>query len=294
MNGILVVNKAKGMTSHDIVNQIRKIFHTKKVGHLGTLDPNATGVLVIAINEATKLVQYLENDSKIYLAEIIVGFNTDTYDNTGNIIKKSKINNLDEKIIDNCLLSFLGESMQVPPIYSAIKKDGKKLYEYARNNQEVEIPPRPIIIYEIKRISEINFQDDYASFMIKVHVSKGTYIRSLAKDIGDKLGIPCCMGNLTRIKSGRWLIEEAKTIDEIKNGNYFLYPMLEAVDEFPFVEEEDIIKKAKNGMKISGAKINDILGNNPTTIIIKENDNLIAIYHYDVEIKGYRAGRVWN
>lgn len=294
MNGILVVNKSSGMTSHDVVNQIRKIFHTKKVGHLGTLDPNATGVLVVAVNEATKLVKYLENDNKVYLAEIIVGFNTDTYDITGNIIEKTDVNHLNEDMIDSCLSSFLGDSMQVPPMYSAIKKDGKKLYEYARNNQEIEVAARPITIYDIKRMSNITYYGGYASFMIQVHVSKGTYIRSLANDIGEKLAIPSCMGNLKRLKSGKWKLEQAKTIEQIKNNDFILYPMLEALYDYPMIEEEDCIKKAKNGMKISGTKIKELLGNNPTTIVIKKQDNLIGIYHYDVEIKGYRAGRVWN
>ena len=118
-------------------------------------------------------------------------------------------------MIDSCLSSFLGDSMQVPPMYSAIKKDGKKLYEYARNNQEIEVAARPITIYDIKRMSNITYYGGYASFMIQAHVSKGTYIRSLANDIGEKLAIPSCMGNVKRLKSGKWKLEQAKTIEQI-------------------------------------------------------------------------------
>lgn len=294
MNGIIVVNKNRGITSHDVVNQIRKIFYTKKVGHLGTLDPNATGVLVVAINDATKLVQYLENDDKVYEAEIILGISTDTYDLEGKVLAETKLDNIDEVKIDQCLNSFLGNSMQQPPIYSAIKKDGKKLYEYARNNQSVKIDARPITIYDIHRISDIIYHQHYVSFSIFVHVSKGTYIRSLANDIGKRLSVPSCMGNLKRIASGIWNIEQAKSIEEIQKNDFIIYSMLEALKKYPMLEEEDCIIKAKNGQKISGMKVKNILGDNPEIIVIKEKDILIGIYHYDKEIKGYRAGRVWN
>jgi tRNA pseudouridine55 synthase len=179
MNKIIVVNKAAGMTSHDVVNKIRRIFNTKRVGHTGTLDPDATGVLVVCINEATKLVQFLEADSKWYIAEILVGRSTDTFDKTGNTIKEFPVLKLSNEEVDECLSTFKGKISQVPPMYSAIKVNGKKLYEYARNNQIVELEPRNVEIFEINRITDVVKDGEFYKFQIKVHVSKGTYIRSL-------------------------------------------------------------------------------------------------------------------
>ena len=141
MNGIIIVNKEKGMTSHDVVNQIRKIFQTKKVGHLGTLDPNATGILAICINDATKLVQFLVEHDKTYIARVCLK-KTDTYDLDGNIIDSAKVEKIDVEELDTILQDFIGKQLQVPPIYSSIKVNGKKLYEYARNNEKIEILPR--------------------------------------------------------------------------------------------------------------------------------------------------------
>ena len=170
MNGLIVVNKHQGVTSHDIVNDIRHIFKTKQVGHLGTLDPLATGVLVCCIGEATKLVQFLESVSKEYVCEAIIGIGSDTYDSTGNILEQVKVDSesLNVELIDNCLSSFLGKSKQRPPMFSAIKVDGKKLYEYARHGKSVEVPERDIEIYNIERISNVEFDDGVAKFKFKV------------------------------------------------------------------------------------------------------------------------------
>lgn len=294
MNKIIVVNKAAGMTSHDVVNKIRKIFNTKKVGHTGTLDPDATGVLVVCINEATKLVQFLEADSKWYIAEVLVGRSTDTFDKSGNTIKEVPVLKLSNEEVDECLSSFKGKISQTPPMYSAIKVNGKKLYEYARNNQIVEIEPRTVEIFEISRITDVIKDGEFYKFQIKVHVSKGTYIRSLCVAICDKLGYPGLMNSLIRTKTGVWNLEESSTILDIEHGNFKSYSMLEAVKNLPLIEEEDCVYKALHGMKISPSKIYDILCENPQRIAIKQDDKLIAIYDFDKEIKGYRAVRVWN
>lgn len=294
MNKIIVVNKAAGMTSHDVVNKIRKIFNTKKVGHTGTLDPDATGVLVVCINEATKLVQFLEADSKWYIAEVLVGRSTDTFDKSGNTIKEVPVLKLSNEEVDECLSTFNGKISQIPPMYSAIKVNGKKLYEYARNNQIVEIEPRTVEIFEISRITDVIKDGEFYKFQIKVHVSKGTYIRSLCVAICDKLGYPGLMNNLIRTKTGVWNLEESSTILDIEHGNFKSYSMLEAVKNLPLIEEEDCVYKALHGMKISPSKIYDILCENPQRIAIKQDDKLIAIYDFDKEIKGYRAVRVWN
>lgn len=294
MNKIIVVNKAAGMTSHDVVNKIRKIFNTKKVGHTGTLDPDATGVLVVCINEATKLVQFLEADSKWYIAEVLVGRSTDTFDKSGNTIKEVPVLKLSNEEVDECLSTFKGKISQIPPMYSAIKVNGKKLYEYARNNQIVEIEPRTVEIFEISRITDVIKDGEFYKFQIKVHVSKGTYIRSLCVAICDKLGYPGLMNSLIRTKTGVWDLEESSTILDIEHGNFKSYSMLEAVKNLPLIEEEDCVYKALHGMKISPSKIYDILCENPQRIAIKQDDKLIAIYDFDKEIKGYRAVRVWN
>ena len=294
MNKIIVVNKPIGMTSHDVVNKLRRIFNTKRVGHTGTLDPDASGVLVICINEATKLVQFLEHDSKEYIAEVLLGRSTDTFDKSGNTTNEVVVDLITNEDVDECLKSFIGKIEQLPPIYSAIKVNGKKLYEYARNNETIEISSRSVEIYELNRISDVVKAGNYYRFTIKAHVSKGTYIRSLCVDIAEKLGYPGLMNSLIRTKCGVWNIEESNTLEEIELGEFSSYSMLETLRNYSFVEDEECIYKALHGMKISPSKIKEIIGENPKRIVIKKADKLIAIYEFDVIIYGYKAVRVWN
>lgn len=294
MDGLIVVNKAKGMTSHDVVNKIRKIFKTKQVGHLGTLDPLATGVLVVCLNKATKLVPFLESADKKYLVEVMLGISSDTYDIEGTILEDKEVKevNLDE--LDENLYSFIGKSEQLPPIYSAIKVNGKKLYDYARKKQEVNIPKRMIEVYSLKRITNINYQTLHPTFSFEIHVSKGTYIRSICHDLGKKLNLPCLMSNLQRIASGHFTLDDAKTIEQIEKGDYKLFSMLDVLQDYPLTNDAKIIQKAKNGQKISSRDISLIFNYLPKQIVIYEDTILIAIYEYDQEIKGYKASRVWN
>ena len=229
MNGIIVVNKPSGMTSHDVVNKIRKILHTKKVGHTGTLDPLASGVLVICVNQATKIANFLESDDKVYECTVLLGRSTDTFDIEGKTIQEEKNIDITAEKIDEVLSQFIGEQEQVPPIYSAIKVDGKKLYQYAREGKEVKIEPRKIIIHSIVRCSDLIKKDEQILFKFKTHVSKGTYIRSLVHDIGNKLNIPCCMSKLIRLQSGVFKIEESNKIEEIEVGNYHLINMCNSI-----------------------------------------------------------------
>lgn len=186
MHGILIINKPKGYTSHDIVNVVRKKLNTKKVGHTGTLDPDATGVLPILIGTATKISKYLIEHKKTYIATIKLGYKTDTGDASGKVIEKDKhFQKIDKKNIENALSTFLGKQKQVPPMYSAIKVDGKKLYEYAREGKEVEIKPREIEIYDI---SLEGYDNNNYEISFKVNCSKGTYIRTLCENIAEKLG----------------------------------------------------------------------------------------------------------
>ena len=293
MNGIIVVNKESGMTSHDVVNRIRKIFKTKQVGHLGTLDPLAQGVLAICINDATKLVQFLSDHNKTYLATICLGKSTDTYDLEGSVIAEKEVEYISEECIDHVLKSFKGETEQIPPIYSSIKVNGKKLYEYARNNEYVEVESRKIFIYDIKRTSELTYRDGCCYFDIEVCVSKGTYIRSLCYDIGKQLGVPSLMFNLIRTKLGNFSLNNSYSLSDIELGNFHLYSKLDALEEFTMLDEPELTNKALSGMKISIRSVYELINDIPKKIVIKENDRLIAIYEKNDELKCYKAARVW-
>lgn len=215
INGIIVINKPKGWTSFDCVNKVRHILGVKKAGHTGTLDPNATGVLPICLGKATKAVSMVQEGEKIYKAEMIFGIETDTYDVTGEIIKDFRSNEEKMSFSETDLLSaikkFEGEQDQLPPIYSAKKVNGKKLYEYARAGQDVEIRPTHIVI---EKIDLLSFDGKRAE--IRVYCSKGTYIRSLVHDIGIELKCYAAMGDLLRERTGQFSIEDSITLDEIK------------------------------------------------------------------------------
>lgn len=255
MDGILLIHKEAGMTSHDVVMKIRKILQTKKVGHCGTLDPDATGVLVICVNKATKAIQFLTADSKEYIATLSLGKSTDTYDASGKIIEEKDFTGIDN--VKEVLASFVGRQSQIPPIYSAIKVNGKKLYEYARENKEVEITPRDI---EIKEIELLDIQENEIVF--RVLCSKGTYIRSLCVDIASKLGYPGHMKSLIRSRSGNFDLENCYYLEDVENGNYKLISMEEAFSSFDRIEVDEKIV-------IHGKKIKSDI------------DHEVAVYGYD-------------
>ena len=214
INGILIVNKPKGFTSHDVVAKVKKLLGIKKVGHTGTLDPNATGVLPLLLNQGTKMSKYLIEHDKEYEVTLKLGIRTSTLDEEGEILEETQINwNVIRPNIDEALLSFIGKQEQIPPIYSAIKVNGKKLYEYARNGENVELKPRNIEIYSIDLL-EVREVENTIKF--KVACSKGTYIRSLCEDIAKKLGTIGYMNELNRIKVGKFNIEQAITLEEIE------------------------------------------------------------------------------
>lgn len=268
MDGVIIVNKPAGMTSHDVVNRIRKIFKTKKVGHCGTLDPDATGVLVVAVNKATKLLQFLTADNKEYIATLSLGTATDTYDASGQVTATKEYVPISDKKILACLNSFVGKQEQIPPMHSAIKVKGKKLYEYARNNETVEIPRRVITIDYIELISIV---DNLVKF--KVGCSKGTYIRSLCFDIAKKLDYPGHMYSLIRSKSGDFSLSDSYSLEEIENGEFEMLSMEEALSNYPklVVDDENIIY---HGKKIK-SKINHQVA------IYNQNNKVLAIYGPD-------------
>lgn len=216
MNGLLIINKPKNYTSHDIVNIVRKKLNIKKVGHTGTLDPNATGVLQVLVGQATKISKYLVEHKKTYIATLKLGEQRDTGDSEGNVINQDlDLRVYDNKEIEQALSSFLGKQQQIPPIYSSIKVNGKKLYEYARNGQEIEIKPRDIEVYNISLIS----YDKKNKIVFEVECSKGTYIRTLCEDIAKKIGTIGYMKELQRIKVNEFKIEDAILLDDLDNTN---------------------------------------------------------------------------
>ncbi|MGM8211710.1 tRNA pseudouridine(55) synthase TruB [Virgibacillus sp. W0430] len=247
MNGILPLWKPKGLTSHDCVAKIRKLYGTKKVGHTGTLDPEVEGVLPICIGQATKLVPFMQEAKKTYIARIVLGTATETEDAEGAIIEQKVV--MDRPSSDRILRVlelFKGEITQIPPMYSAVKVQGKRLYEYARAKQTVERPSRLVTIYEIEKLSEL---DESNSFEIKVVCSKGTYIRTLCVDIGKKLGFPAHMGHLIRTESCTLTAMDTVQFADIEREKTFnneaalLLPMLSGLKGMDRIEVDGALEK---------------------------------------------------
>lgn len=266
MDGVLLVHKPAGMTSHDVVNRIRKIFHTKKVGHCGTLDPEATGILVLCIGKATKALQFLMSETKEYQATLVLGQATDTYDASGQVVDQKPFQGVFN--VDNVLQSFVGLQEQLPPMYSAIKVNGKKLYEYARNHEKVEVQPRSIVIHRIKLIDQ---HDQFITF--RVQCSKGTYIRSLCVDIGQKLGYPAHMQKLVRLASGHFRLENCFSLEDIEQGHYHMLSLEEAFQHFEHYVVEDA-QIVYHGKKIKS----DI---DHQVVVCNQEGQVLAVYGPD-------------
>lgn len=268
MNGLLIIDKPQGYTSRDIVNIIGKKFKTSSVGHTGTLDPLATGVLVVAINEGLKVVSLISNEVKEYIAEVKCGVLTDTLDVTGNILKEDYNFKLDKNNLINVLNGFLGKSIQEVPIYSAVKVKGKKLYEYARNNEDIELPKKEIEIYDIELLK----CDEY-SFSFRVLVSKGTYIRSLIRDIGYKLNILCSMQNLRRLRAGDFNIKDAYSLNDIVENNFKIVPIKDVLKDYKNIEVDSYIEN-----KIMNGSILENRYDDEQIIFLNSDGKILAIY----------------
>lgn len=283
MNGILVVNKDLGYTSRDVVNIVCKELGTKKVGHTGTLDPNATGVLVLCVGNALKLCEMLTNHDKEYIAGITLGIETDTLDIDGTIIKDENVMIDKDKIID-VVNSFKGSYMQEVPKYSAVKVNGRKLYDYARNNIDVKLPSKMVDIYDIEIIDDIIYEEGKVYFKIKTTVSKGTYIRSLVRDIGLKLGVPSVMNSLVRTRLGEFNISDAVSIEDIKNGDFKLISIMDSMSDIPRINVDD-----KMAFKIKNGVILDKFFDGDMAFILDKADNLLAIYeNYEDKARVYK------
>ena len=269
-SGVLVVNKEKDMTSRDVVNEVSKILGIKKIGHTGTLDPMAEGVLVLTIGKATKLGELLTSYEKEYIAEVEVGMFTDTLDVTGNILDTKKLTkDLNYKEICN---SFQKRYLQEVPLYSAVKVNGKKLYEYARENKKVELPKKEV---EIKKIELLKCNKNIFSF--KTLVSKGTYIRSLIRDMGMSVDEYFCMKSLIRTQQGDFSINDSYTLGDIKNNKFKILTIEEVLSFYPsIIMDEKLEKKVVNGCKVRNTyNISD-------KVLMKDNNNkIVSIYEKD-------------
>lgn len=276
MNGIIVINKSKGCTSHDIVYKVKKMFN-EKVGHTGTLDPMAEGVLPILIGKGTLLSKYLINHDKKYIVKLQLGIKTDTADSEGKIIEEHQVNTelLSKENITNVLISFIGKQEQIPPIYSAIKVNGKKLYEYARKGQEVELKPRQIEIYDINLIS-YSLEEKQIEF--EVFCGKGTYIRSLCEDIAKKFETVGYMKSLKRIQVGEFKIENSVKIDELEhniNNEEFINSKIISIEK---------IFDKKNSIKLNNRKLQLFL--NGVKLTQNYDDGIYKVYNEEKRFIG--------
>lgn len=283
MNEIIVVDKPKSWTSRDVVNKISHKFNTRRVGHLGTLDPIATGVLIVVLNEAVKLTDLIINDTKEYIATAKIGVQTDTLDITGNITKTSNVIPSYEEL-KGVVKSFLGKSIQEVPLYSSVKVNGRRLYDYARAGIDVELPKREIEIFDIELLE---FKDNYFTF--KVTVSKGTYIRSLIRDIGSKLNICCTMSSLRRINQAGIDISCASTLEDILSDKYKSLTFNDLLKDYPFVTVDSYLeKKIKNGRPLENRYcFNRFVYQN-------EFGKILAIYEVSSDKKIVKPYKVFN
>ena len=274
LNGIIVINKPKNYTSHDVVAKVKKILNLKKVGHTGTLDPNATGVLPLLLNSGTKLSKYLINHDKEYEVTLKLGIKTDTLDSEGKILEERKV---DITILENTekikevLKSFVGKQEQIPPMYSAIKVKGKKLYEYARDGEKVEVQARKIEIYNIG-LQKVDIEKKEIEF--KVECSKGTYIRSLCEDIATKLRTIGYMKELNRTRVGSFKLEDSITLEELEKCKDISLKMI-TMEELLKQKEKIILNKKQLELFLNGVKLaND------------NQDGLYRIYNQDKQFIG--------
>lgn len=284
MNGILIVNKPKGITSRDLVNEVCKKLNTRHIGHAGTLDPIAQGVMVLGINDATKILSLLEYNDKTYIATVKIGVNTDTLDRTGIVLDNKDVQNFNYDKLKEVIKNFPKEYMQEVPKYSAVHVNGKRLYEYARNNIDVKLPKKLVKIYSLELL-DINKENN--TFKLKAKVSKGTYIRSLIRDIGTLCDNYMIMEELLRVEVGIFNIKDAYNLEDI-NLNTKLISIKDALSMLKSITVDDIIKKKVLNGSILKCDIDDLY-----ILILDSNLKLLAIYqkYSDGYIKPFKVFR---
>lgn len=261
MDGILLIQKEAGMTSHDVVARLRHILHMKKIGHSGTLDPNATGVLLILLGRACKVLPYLQDTDKEYIARLQLGIRTLSDDIWGDVLQRAPIKEIHD--FQGILQGFLGEQQQIPPLVSSVRVQGHKLYEYARANKPVDRPMRTVNFYALEVLDE-------KRLLFRVACSSGTYIRSLCVDIAKKSGNLGCMQSLIRTKVGRFSLAQCVTLQDVAAGNFSLHPIREVLSQYPMCTYTPI-ENVYHGKKIS-------LAVDAKRVVIIDGDEAIAIY----------------
>ena len=284
MNGIIVIDKPKDYTSRDIVNIVSKKLNTKKVGHTGTLDPLATGVLVLPIGRALKVSELLTSNTKEYIAEVILGYETDMLDITGTEIKRNIPHVTKEELL-KVLKSYIGKYNQEVPLYSAVKVGGRKLYEYARSGIPVTPPSKEVEVYSLELISDLKHINNIVEFTIRCEVSKGTYIRSLIRDIAYSLNTYGTMKSLIRTRQGIFTLKDAYTLKDIEENNYKLLSIKECLPNIKTtVIEEPLLTKVKNG------RVLDKFFKENISLLLDKEGKEIAIYiaSGDNKVKPYK------
>jgi len=284
IHGVINIHKEKGYTSHDVVAKLRGIVGQKKIGHTGTLDPDATGVLPVCLGKATKLCDMLTDKNKTYETVMLLGIETDTQDISGNVLCENSTDKLDEEGVKKAILSFIGDYMQVPPMYSALKVNGKKLYELAREGVEVERKARPVTILEIQ-IKEINLP----RVRMEVSCSKGTYIRTLCHDIGEKLGCGACMEELIRTRVSRFKLEDSLTLSQVQelkeagDLDKILVPIDEMFSDYEAITlKEEYMSFVYNGNTFMPKHVKQYieLVDGKMVRVYDDKGNFIAIYKF--------------
>ncbi|MFT8938433.1 tRNA pseudouridine(55) synthase TruB [Leuconostoc falkenbergense] len=294
IDGVLVVDKPRGVTSFDVVRQVRRLFGQKKVGHAGTLDPSVAGVLVVALGKATKLIDELQTRPKRYIGEITLGFATETEDLDGAVIARKTIDTpIATTTIDAAIKALNGAIKQIPPMYSAVKVNGRRLYDYARAGETVTRPERDAMIYDFHRTSDVNFENNVQKFNFEATVSKGTYIRTLASDTGKALDIPATMTSLTRTMGSGFTLSQAHDLTEVEKLApddllQIIVPIKDILTWPTHILSDDEWFAVKNGQKIAHWE--------PSTNFkqLYYNDKLKAVYQYDNSEQVWRSRYVFD
>ncbi|MGF7436577.1 tRNA pseudouridine(55) synthase TruB [Lentilactobacillus senioris] len=299
MDGLIALYKERGMTSFDAIRALRKILHTKKIGHTGTLDPDVDGVLPICVGEATKISEIVMNSGKIYRGSITLGLATDTEDLSGNVIEQRAITTpLTDDEINAVLAQLTGTIEQIPPMYSAVKVNGRKLYEYAREGIEVERKPRKITVTSFKKSKPATYDTEQQrqTIYFEVACSKGTYVRTLATDFGKLINVPAVMSDLTRIQSGGFNIDQTTTLQQVAEAQEnndltsVLKPLNEALKQFPELNiDEAQNEKVHHGAFIKGNQVDP----KPEIVRIMYQNQLLALYRWDADKKLYRPYKMF-
>jgi tRNA pseudouridine55 synthase len=279
MFGILLIDKPEGWTSHDVCQKLKRVLSEKRIGHTGTLDPMATGLMVVCVGEATKFVKYLSEEDKLYEAEITFGISTDTQDITGEVVSRGDAASLNEAVLDPAIRAFEGPIRHIPPAYSAVKIDGKKLYEYAHAGKTgPDAAARDLLVHRFERLGPLSdIKDGMRTVSVLVHVSKGTYVRTLAHDLGSALGVPATLSKLRRVGVGVHRVEDAVTWESIDPANPPFLKWDQAVRLPKISVDDDVKRRIANGAMLPPSLFPSL----EDTMVYDRHQRLLAVYQYD-------------